>query len=122
MRKDKTFSLFVISLHILPSKANMSTLCPSGLRDDSPDVIFFPEKNYSATQDTSYVSWSARPKPVSFPMSKHLGNKPGMENVDRETTGKSDSVKTSDTALAELGGSPYSFKKEKKPFVGSFVT
>nr|AAI41213.1 Fbxw10 protein [Mus musculus] len=64
----------------------------SGLHDDTPDVMFFPEKKYSGTQDTSYVSWAARPKPVSFPMSKHLGNKLGTENVDRETTeGKGES-------------------------------
>ncbi|GAB1296222.1 F-box/WD repeat-containing protein 10 [Apodemus speciosus] len=62
------------------------TKLPVCLRDDSPDVIFFPEKNYSATQDTSYVSWAARPKPVSFPMSRHLGNKLGTENLDREAT------------------------------------
>ncbi|XP_028637771.1 CMT1A duplicated region transcript 1 protein isoform X1 [Grammomys surdaster] len=58
----------------------------SGLHDESPDVMFYPEKSYSATHDTSYVSWAARPKPVSFPMSRHLGNKLRTENVDRETT------------------------------------
>lgn len=120
MRKDKTFSLYLISLHTLPSKANVSTFCPSGLHDDTPDVMFFPEKKYSGTQDTSYVSWAARPKPVSFPMSKHLGNKLGTENVDRETTGKSGSMKTSDIALGELGGSPYSLKKKKKSFCWVF--
>eukprot|EP00073_Rattus_norvegicus_P050897 XP_017453281.1 PREDICTED: CMT1A duplicated region transcript 1 protein isoform X1 [Rattus norvegicus] len=58
----------------------------SGLREDASNVIFFPEKTYNATHDISYISWSARPKPVSFPMSRHLGNKLGTENVDKGTT------------------------------------
>lgn len=54
----------------------------SGLHQDSDDIVFFPEKSYHPASDTSYVSWSARPKPMSFPMSKP---KSGTEN-EREAT------------------------------------
>ncbi|XP_021069450.1 CMT1A duplicated region transcript 1 protein isoform X1 [Mus pahari] len=82
----------------------------SGLHDDIPDVMFFPEKKYSGIQDTSYVSWAVRPKPVSFPMSRHLGNKLGTETVDRETTeGKGESslqcIQEMNRELFRKGGS-----------------
>ncbi|KAL1779224.1 CMT1A duplicated region transcript 1 protein isoform X1 [Sigmodon hispidus] len=52
----------------------------SGLYQDCNDIMFFPEKNYNPTSDTSYVYWAARPKPTSFPMSRASRNKVETEN------------------------------------------
>ncbi|XP_041521306.1 CMT1A duplicated region transcript 1 protein [Microtus oregoni] len=57
----------------------------SGLNQDSNDIMFFPEKSYNPASDTSYVHWAARPKPMSFPMSRPSRNKMGAEN-GKDTT------------------------------------
>ncbi|KAK7827443.1 hypothetical protein U0070_026649 [Myodes glareolus] len=61
----------------------------SGLNQDSNDIMFFPEKSYNPASDTSYVHWAARPKPMSFPMSRPSHNKMGAENEKEEEKGKS---------------------------------
>ncbi|KAL6052291.1 hypothetical protein STEG23_014404 [Scotinomys teguina] len=53
---------------------------------DADDIIFLPEQNYNPTSDTSYVHWTARPKPMPFPMSKPSSNKIETENAREETT------------------------------------
>ncbi|XP_026636401.1 CMT1A duplicated region transcript 1 protein isoform X2 [Microtus ochrogaster] len=57
----------------------------SGLNQDSNDIMFFPEKSYNPASDTSYVHWAARPKPMSFPMSRPSRNKMRAEN-EKDTT------------------------------------
>ncbi|KAM7333572.1 hypothetical protein ACRRTK_006892 [Alexandromys fortis] len=60
----------------------------SGLNQDSNDIMFFPEKSYNPASDTSYVHWAARPKPMSFPMSRPLHNKMRAENEKDATEEK----------------------------------
>ncbi|XP_038182494.1 CMT1A duplicated region transcript 1 protein isoform X2 [Arvicola amphibius] len=58
----------------------------SGLKQDSNDIMFFPEKSYNPASETSYVYWAARPKPMSFPMSRPSRNKMGAEKEKDATT------------------------------------
>ncbi|XP_075845699.1 F-box and WD repeat domain containing protein 10B [Microtus pennsylvanicus] len=64
----------------------------SGLNQDSNDIMFFPEKSYNPASDTSYVHWAARPKPMSFPMSRPSRNKMGAENEKDATEEKGKSL------------------------------
>ncbi|XP_057630679.1 F-box and WD repeat domain containing protein 10B isoform X3 [Chionomys nivalis] len=61
----------------------------SGLNQDSNNIMFFPEKSYNPASDTSYVYWAAKPKPMSFPMSRPSRNKMGAEN-EKDATGMLD--------------------------------
>nr|XP_008268919.1 F-box and WD repeat domain containing protein 10B isoform X1 [Oryctolagus cuniculus] len=61
----------------------------SGFGPDSTDVLFFPEKDYNSKSETSHVYWAARPRPVSFPLSKASGN---------QHTPSDNTVKALDTA------------------------
>ncbi|XP_062072788.1 F-box and WD repeat domain containing protein 10B isoform X4 [Lepus europaeus] len=61
----------------------------SGFSPDSSDVLFSPEKDYNSKSETSHVYWAARPRPVSFPLSKGSGN----QHTPSENT-----VKALDTA------------------------
>ncbi|CAH6786187.1 Fbxw10 [Phodopus roborovskii] len=74
----------------------------AGLRQDSSDVIFYPEKNYNPASDTSYIYWAARPKPMSFPMSRAFRNKVGTENVEREATTAEEKGKSSLQCISEM--------------------
>ncbi|XP_057630680.1 F-box and WD repeat domain containing protein 10B isoform X4 [Chionomys nivalis] len=60
----------------------------SGLNQDSNNIMFFPEKSYNPASDTSYVYWAAKPKPMSFPMSRPSRNKMGAENEKDATEEK----------------------------------
>ncbi|KAM6174556.1 LOW QUALITY PROTEIN: F-box and WD repeat domain containing protein 10B [Erethizon dorsatum] len=58
----------------------------TGLSEDSTDVLFFPEKDYSSKLETSHVHWTARTRPASFPLSGSLGNKKILKSEEREAT------------------------------------
>ncbi|XP_060219493.1 F-box and WD repeat domain containing protein 10B isoform X3 [Meriones unguiculatus] len=55
----------------------------SGLYRGTSEIMFFPEKSYNSTSDASYVYWEARPRPMSFPMSKLSSNKIGAEYKEK---------------------------------------
>ncbi|XP_040604790.1 CMT1A duplicated region transcript 1 protein isoform X3 [Mesocricetus auratus] len=91
----------------------------AGLRQDSSDVLFYPEKNYNPVSDTSYIYWTAKLKPMSFPMSRVFRNKVGTENVEREATITEEKGKSSLQCISELNrqlsGKPSIFKLEDDP-------
>ncbi|XP_062072787.1 F-box and WD repeat domain containing protein 10B isoform X3 [Lepus europaeus] len=64
----------------------------SGFSPDSSDVLFSPEKDYNSKSETSHVYWAARPRPVSFPLSKGSGNQhtPSENTVKALDTGMLD--------------------------------
>lgn len=76
------------SVHLLQCKLVLAFVSP-GLNQDSNDIMFFPEKSYNPASDTSYVHWAARPKPMSFPMSRPSRNKMGAENEKEGKLGSS---------------------------------
>ncbi|XP_051024318.1 F-box and WD repeat domain containing protein 10B [Acomys russatus] len=74
----------------------------SGLCQDAKDVMFFPEKSYDPISDTSYVHWRARPRPVSFPMSRASANRVRSENVSREGTATEEKGKSSLQCISDM--------------------
>ncbi|XP_055450206.1 F-box and WD repeat domain containing protein 10B isoform X2 [Psammomys obesus] len=82
----------------------------SGLYQGSSDIMFFPEKSYNSTFDTSYVYWEARPKPMSFPMSKLSSNKIGAESAHKEKFAAAQKHSSSFQFISEMN--KYLFGKE----------
>ncbi|XP_005399385.1 PREDICTED: CMT1A duplicated region transcript 1 protein isoform X2 [Chinchilla lanigera] len=74
----------------------------TGFKEDSTDVVFFPEKDYNSKMETSHVRWAVKTRPSSFPLSRSLGNKKVLENVGREADNAEEQWKSSLRCISEM--------------------
>ncbi|XP_048222016.1 F-box and WD repeat domain containing protein 10B [Perognathus longimembris pacificus] len=55
----------------------------SVLHPDSANVLFFPKKNYNTISELPQVYWAAKPRSMSFPLSRTSGNKDTLGDLER---------------------------------------
>nr|XP_044986468.1 CMT1A duplicated region transcript 1 protein [Jaculus jaculus] len=74
----------------------------SGLPRNAADALFFPEKNYNTTSEPSNVYRAAKPKILSFPLSRESKDKDGAETVEGHATHTEEQGKSSLQCISEM--------------------
>ncbi|XP_063097772.1 F-box and WD repeat domain containing protein 10B [Cavia porcellus] len=72
------------------------------LCEDSSDVFFFPEKDYSSKRETSQIRWVVKTRPAGFPLSRSVGNTKALEKVEREATNIDEQWKSSHQCISKM--------------------